>query len=45
MEHPKVLGSDGSKWQKIPKDHDLYYSFFDFEDGPTDGWGSRGERV
>ena len=42
MEDPDVLGSDGSKWQKIPKDHDLYYSFFDFEDGPPMGGASGG---
>lgn len=44
MEDPIVLGSDGSKWQKIPKDHDLYYSFFDFEDGPPMG-GAPGGNV
>ena len=44
MEDPKVLGSDGSKWQKIQKDHDLYYSFFDFEDGPPMG-GAPGGNV
>ena len=44
MEDPEVLGSDGSKWQKIPKDHDLYYSFFDFEDGPPMG-GAPGGNV
>ncbi len=44
MEDPAVLGSDGSKWQKIPKDHDLYYSFFDFEDGPPMG-GAPGGNV
>ena len=44
MEDPTVLGSDGSKWQKIPKDHDLYYSFFDFEDGPPMG-GAPGGNV
>ena len=44
MSDPMVLGSDGSKWQKIPKDHDLYYSFFDFEDGPPMG-GAPGGNV
>ena len=44
MEDPIVLGSDGSKWQKIPKDHALYYSFFDFEDGPPMG-GAPGGNV
>ena len=44
MSDPVVLGSDGSKWQKIPKDHDLYYSFFDFEDGPPMG-GAPGGNV
>ena len=44
MQDPSVLGSDGSKWQKIPKDHDLYYSFFDFADGPPMG-GAPGGNV
>ena len=44
MRDPLVLGSDGSKWQKVSKDHDLFYSFFDFEDGPPMG-GAPGGNV
>lgn len=41
---PLVLGSDGSKWQKIPKTHAIYSSFWDFEDGPPMG-GAPGGNV
>ena len=41
---PKVLGSDGNKWQKIPKTHGLYFSFYDFPDGPPMG-GAQGGNV
>jgi len=44
MRDPLVLGSDGSKWQKIPKVHSLYSSFWDFEDGPPMG-GAPGGNV
>jgi len=44
MKDPLVLGSDGSKWQKLPKDHDLYFSFWDFPDGPPMG-GAPGGNV
>lgn len=44
MKDPLVLGSDGSKWQKIPKTHPLYYSFWDFPDGPPMG-GAPGGNV
>lgn len=44
MKDPLVLGSDGSKWQKIPKSHSLYSSFWDFEDGPPMG-GAPGGNV
>jgi hypothetical protein len=37
-----VLGSDGSKWQKVPKSHPLYYSFWDFPDGPPMGGAPAG---
>lgn len=40
----KVLGSDGDKWQKIPKSHPLYFSFYDFPDGPPMG-GAQGGNV
>ena len=42
MKAPQVLGSDGSKWQKIPKTHALYSSFWDFPDGPPMGGASGG---
>jgi len=41
---PLVLGSDGSKWQKIPKTHGIYSAFWDFEDGPPMG-GAPGGNV
>jgi len=44
VKDPKVLGSDGDKWQKIPKTHSLYYSFYDFPDGPPMG-GAQGGNV
>ena len=44
MKDPQVLGSDGSKWQKVPKSHPLYYSFWDFPDGPPMG-GAPGGNV
>jgi hypothetical protein len=42
MKDPLVLGSDGSKWQKMPKTHALYYSFWDFPDGPPMGGAPAG---
>jgi len=42
MKDPLVLGSDGSKWQKMPKSHALYYSFWDFPDGPPMGGAPAG---
>jgi hypothetical protein len=44
LKDPLVLGSDGSKWQKIPKSHALYTSFWDFDDGPPMG-GAPGGNV
>ena len=44
LKDPLVLGSDGSKWQKVPKTHALYYSFYDFPDGPPMG-GAPGGNV
>ena len=44
MKDPLVLGSDGSKWQKVPKTHPLYYTFWDFPDGPPMG-GAPGGNV
>ena len=42
LKDPVVLGSDGTRWQKVPKTHPLYYSFFDFEDGPPLGGATGG---
>ncbi len=42
MKDPLVLGSDGSKWQKVAKTHPLFYSFYDFEDGPPMGGAPNG---
>jgi hypothetical protein len=44
VKDPLVLGSDGSKWQKIPKNHALYESFWNFPDGPPMG-GAPGGNV
>jgi len=44
LKDPLVLGNDGDKWQKIPKDHDLFFSFFEFRDGPPMG-GAPGGNV
>ncbi|MCG3777096.1 MAG: hypothetical protein JW395_3972 [Nitrospira sp.] len=44
MKDPLVLGSDGAKWQKVPKIHPLYTSFWDFDDGPPMG-GAPGGNV
>jgi hypothetical protein len=37
LRDPKVLGSEGDGWQKIPKKHPLYSAFFAFPDGPPLG--------
>jgi hypothetical protein len=42
MKDSLVLGSEGEKWRKIPKDHPLYSSFFDFPDGPPMGGAGGG---
>ena len=44
IKDPLVLGSDGAKWQKIPKNHPLYESFWNFPDGPPMG-GAPGGNV
>ena len=44
LRHPAVLGSQGQNWQKIPPDHPLYRSYFDFRDGPPLG-GAPGANV
>ena len=37
IKDPQVLGSDGARWRKVPKDHDLYSSYWNFPDGPPLG--------
>ena len=37
MKDALVLGETGAYWRKIPKDHALYPSYFDFVDGPPLG--------
>ena len=37
MKDALVLGETGAYWRKIPKDHALYTSYFDFADGPPLG--------
>jgi len=44
MKDPLVLGSDGDKWEKVPKSHPLYASFYEFPDGPPLG-GAPGGNV
>ena len=44
MKEPDVLGTEGSRWQKVVKSHPLFYSFFDFADGPPMG-GAPGGNV
>ena len=42
MKDPLVLGTDGSKWQKVPKTHSLFETFYEFQDGPPMGGASGG---
>jgi hypothetical protein len=44
MKDPVVLGSDGARWQKVAKKHALFFSFYDFPDGPPMG-GAPGGNV
>ncbi len=44
MRDPQVLGTDGSRWQRVTKDHPLFYSFYEFADGPPKG-GAPGGNV
>ena len=34
LKDPQVLGSDGGRWRKLPKNDPLYSAYFDFSDGP-----------
>lgn len=44
MRDRAVLGTEGSRWQRVSKSHPLYYSFYDFSDGPPKG-GAPGGNV
>jgi len=44
MKDPLVLSSQGKQWQKIPKTHPLYSSYWDFPEGPPMG-GTPGGNV
>ncbi len=44
MADPQVLGTDGTRWQRIPRNHPLYTAFYDFHDGPPMG-GAPGGNV
>ncbi len=44
MRDQAVLGTEGSRWQRVSKSHPLYYSFYDFSDGPPKG-GAPGGNV
>ena len=44
MKDPLVLGRDGARWEKIPRDHPLFFSYWDFPDGPPMG-GAPGGNV
>ncbi|NKB72065.1 MAG: DUF4159 domain-containing protein [Candidatus Latescibacteria bacterium] len=44
IKDPQVLGGMGGRWQRIPKSHDLYSSYWDFPDGPPLG-GALGGNV
>ena len=43
LRDPLVLGGQGQKWQKIPRDHPLYRSYFGFPDGPPLGGAPGGD--
>lgn len=40
---PLVLGSQGARWESIPKGHPLFSSYFDFLDGPPLAGAQRGD--
>ena len=42
LKDPQVLGSDGSRWRKLPKNDPLYSTYFDFPDGPPLSGTNRG---
>ena len=44
LKDPLVLGESGARWERIPKNHPLYATCFDFPDGPPMG-GAPGGNV
>ena len=42
LKDPKVLGGQGGRWRKIPKNAPIYSSYFDFPDGPPMNGARRG---
>ena len=44
MRDPQVLGERGQRWQKVPQEHPLFNSYWDFPNGPPKG-GTGRQRV
>ena len=42
LKDPQVLGIDGRRWRKLPKNDPLYSAYFDFPDGPPLSGTNRG---
>ena len=42
LKDPQVLGRDGARWRKLPKNDPLYSAYFDFPDGPPLSGTNRG---
>jgi hypothetical protein len=42
VKRPQVLGGQGRLWRKLPRNHPLYSSYFDFPDGPPRGGAAGG---
>ena len=42
LKDSQVLGRDGRRWRKLPKDDPLYSTYFDFPDGPPLSGTNRG---
>ena len=42
LKDPQVLGNDGARWRKLPKNDPLYSTYFDFPDGPPLSGTNRG---
>ncbi len=42
LKDPQVLGSNGSRWRKLPNSDPLYSAYFDFPDGPPLSGTNRG---